>query len=346
MLLLALLVLAAGALLGAAAFVTEQRLFVWHPAVSALSGGGWRVTGPEGLRPAAAAVAADRVAWSQGGYTCLMDLASGDAKVIGADSRGTELWAPALDGRTVVWLESSKTGDEPGRLWVYDIGRGRRVAYRVDVGAEAPVVAGDLVAWPDVSRDGVPEVAALDLETGRRSVLAAGDEISPPVVGGEDAVGWLVQPAEGRSPSVVVRDLRTTTDTTVPLAADGSGLTVTDVHMGGRTLLWALQSSTATRVVTFDLDTHATKVVVQGTVVQSPATDGTVVVWAARDDSSGSCIVRGRTLDGGADGGLGKEFGIGRPATWLTSLAVGGEWAAWAFDDGTWSYLDAVELPR
>lgn len=346
MLLLALAVLAAGAALGAAAFVAEQRLFVWHPAVHALPGGGWRVTGSEGLRPATPAVAAGRVAWSQGGYTCLMDLTSGDTKVIGAASRGTDLWPPALDGRTVVWLESSQTGDEPARLWVYDIGRGRRVAYRVGVGAAAPVVSGDLVVWPGVSRDGVPEVASLDLETGCRSVIAAGDEISPPVAAGEDAVGWLVQPAEGRSPSVVVRDLRTMTDTTIPLAADGSGLIVNDIHMGGRTLLWALRSSTATRVVTFDLDTHATEVVAQGAVVQSPATDGTVVVWETRDESSGTCVVRGRTLAAGAEGGLGSEFDVGRPATWPTSLAVGGEWTAWAFDDGTRSYLDAVKLPR
>jgi hypothetical protein len=337
---LALLVLVVGASLGAAGFAAEQRAFVWRPDVTALSGGGWRVTGSEGLRPAAPAVAADRVAWSQGGHTCLMDLASGDTKVIGAASRETESWSPALDGRTVVWLESSNTGDEPALLWVYDIGRHRRVAHQVGVGAAAPVVAGDLVVWPDVSRSGVQQIAALDLKTGGRSVIVEGNEILPTVVAGDDAFGWLVQPGGGRSPWVVVRDLRTMKDATVRLAADGSGLTVTDIHMGGRTLLWALQSSTATRLVAFDLDTRATTVVAQGTVVQSPATDGTVVVWAARDDSSGSCIVRGRRL---GDGAAGAEFEVGRPKTWPTSLAVGGQWVAWSFDDGSWSYLETVK---
>jgi hypothetical protein len=339
--LLALLVLVAGAGLGAAGFAAEQRLLVWRPVVTELSGGGWRVTGSAGLRPAVPSIAAGRVAWNQGSYTCLMDLASGDTKVIGAAARGSALWSPALDERTVVWLESPNNGaEDETRLWIYDIERGRRVDYRLGGGAEAPVVAGDLVVWPDVSRSGVPEIAALDLKTGGRSVIAEGNAIFPTVVAGEDAFCWLVQPSESRSQSVVVRDLRTTTDTTVPLAADGSGLTVTDIHMGGRTLLWALQSSTTTRVVTFDLDTHATKVVVQGTIVQSPATDGTVVVWAARDASSGSCIVRGRRLD---DGAAGVEFEVGRPATWPTSLAVDGEWVAWSFDDGSWSYLEIVK---
>jgi hypothetical protein len=338
-LLWALLVLVAGVVLGTVVFAAEQYYFVWEPDVTSLPGDGRRVAGSAGQRPTAPVLVGDRLAWSQGGYTCLMELPSGDTKVIGAASGGTDLWPPALDAHSVTWLESDKNGVDPADLWVYDIGRGRRVVYQIGVGAAGPVVAGDLIAWPDVSGSGVQMIAALDLATERRSVIATGDEISAPVIAGEDSVGWLVQPGAGRAPSFVVRDLRTMTDTTVPLAANGSGLTVTDIHMGGRTLLWALQSSTGTRVMAFDLDTHATNVVAQGAVVQSPATDGTVVIWAARDGSSDACVVMMRSLKGG------QASIAARPQIWPSSLAVSGGRLAWVINDGTWTYLDVVKLP-
>ena len=337
--LLALLVLAVGSALGAVGFAAEQRLFVWKPDVKALPGGGWRITGSAGLRPLAPALAGDRLAWSQAGYTCLMELASGDTKVIGAASRVTDLWPPALDTRSAAWLESDKNGVDPAHLWVYDIGRGRRVAHRAGAAAEAPALSDPFVAWLDDQPDGHREVTALDVETGRRSALVTGDGLSSPVIAGDDAVGWLLQPTGDAAPTVVVRDLGTGTETAIMLASAGSGLTVGDIQMAGRLVLWTQRSSRTTRIVAYDLESRQTTTVADG-AVETPATDGEVVVWAQPDGTSPhGCVVMMRGLGGG------PPSVAARPAAWPAGLAVGGGRLAWVINDGTWTYLDVMELP-
>ncbi len=330
----ALLVIIAGAALGAAAFAGEQHYFVWEPEVSSTPEGSWRVAGSPGLRPTSPAFAGDRLVWGQGPYTCVLELETGDSHVVGVAPRGSSIWPPATGPGYVTWAETPRSAEE-GVLWVYDAVHGRRQRFTVSSDAATPAVSGDVVAWYDVAAGGTARVEALDMGTGLRSVLKEGPGIEPPVLGGDGAIGWVVGAGTGGAPRVVVHDLATRTETIVPLAGDGSGLSVGDIRLGGRTLLWTLTSPAGTRVVVFDLDTHATSVVVSGAVA-APATDGKVVVWAAGEGAAGSCVVRSRALAGG------PTYEVGRPAAWPSSTAVGSGWVAWAVSEGDRTYLEAV----
>jgi len=332
---LALLVLLVGAALGAAGFAAEQRAFVWKPAVSETSGGGWRVTGSAGLRPTAPAIAGGRLAWGQGAYTCVLELDAGDTHVVGAAPRGTSIWPPAAGERYVAWIEQPESDDGSARLWVYDADRGRRQSFAVSSGSATPAVSGDLVAWFDGA--GSPRVLTLDMSTGRRSVIAEGPDVDYPVVAGDGLVGWLQPVGEGGAPSVALREIAGGRTTTVKLAADGSGLSVGDIQMAGQTLLWTLQGRTST-IAVHDVPSGVTRTIASG-MVGSPATDGEVVIWTTADDESGAPVVRGVTL---ADD---TKLEVGRPAGWPGSLAIQGDWVAWTLNEGSWSYLEAVRLP-
>lgn len=333
--LIAFLVLLAGAALGAAAFAAEQHAFVWEPGVSATPDGAWRITGSEGLRPVSPVLAGDRLVWGQGPYTCVLELASGDTHVVGAAARGSSVWPPAAGPRYVAWIEVDREAVGEGVLWVYDVESGRRRRFAVGREAATPAVAGKTVAWYDEGADGTPRVETLVMDTGRREILAQGVDIRYPVLGGDGVVGWVTRAgAEGGAPRVVIHDLATGTVTTLPLAGDGSGLSVGDLQLTGKVLLWSLTSAATTRVVAYDVDTHATTVIASG-VVSAPATDGEIVVWASGEDTSGACVVLGRRLDGT------DASEVGRPAAWPTSMTVGPEWVAWAVDEGQQTYLEA-----
>lgn len=336
-LVLALLVLVAGAALGAAAFAAEQHYFVWEPDVTATADGGWLVTGHSGLRPAAPTLGGKRLVWGQGAYTCVLELDSGDTHVVGAAPHGTSIWPPAAGSRYVAWIEAPRGGARP-HLWVYDMDRGRRQSFVVGAEAATTAVAGDLVVWYERAGDGTPRVQALDMGTGRRSTVAAAEDVDYPVFAGEGHVGWLLaRRAEGAGPAIRVTDFADGGATTVPLAA-GRGSSVTDVQLRGRTLVWTVGSSATTEVLVQDLDGGPAAVVASGDIVAA-TTDGRVVAWAERD-AEGATVVRRRVLGTGGDL---EPIGI---ETVPLALAVDGAWIAWTSSDGTWSHLEAARLAR
>lgn len=337
--LLALLVLVAGAGLGAAGFAAEQHAFVWKPSVSAASNGGWRVTGSAGLRPTAPVIAGGHLVWGQGSYTCVLELDSGATHVVGAAPRGTSIWPPAADERYVAWIEMPRDDaqGDPARLWVYDADRGRRQSFAVGPGAATTAVCGDVVAWYDGAERA--RVMRLDMRSEDRSVLARGEDVDFPVLAGDGVVGWLQTGSKGSAPSVALRDLETGTVTTVRLAADGSGVRVGDILMAGHTVLWTLQVETTTSILVHDTTSGVSRVIAGG-AVEHPVTDGDLVVWATADGSSGSPVIRAHSL---ADD---TEFDAARPADWPSSLALGGGWLAWTSDEGSWTHLEVLRLTR
>jgi hypothetical protein len=335
--LVALLVALVGGAAGAVLFIAEQRLVVWKPDVTELPGGVWRVTGSAGLRPQAPVLAGGRLVWGQGPYTCTLDVDTGRTHVIGAAAHDTSALPPAAGGRYVAWIEEPKSGDGRSRLWVYDAERGRRQSFEVDPSAVMTAVGGDLAIW--LEGGDPPRVPALDPRTGRRTVIVASQDLDYPVLAADDSVGWTTVPASGAAPAVVVRDLAAGTDTAILLASPGSGLTVGDIQMAGHVVLWTQQSSASTRIVAYDLETRRTETVADG-AVENPATDGQVVVWVQPDDASPDAgVVMMRMLGGG------PPSVAARPPTWVSGLAVGGGRLAWVVDDGTWTYLDVVDLP-
>jgi hypothetical protein len=334
---IALLVLVAGGALGAAGFAAEQRAFVWKPQVTATANGGWRVTGPSGLRPTAPSLAGGHLVWGQGPYTCVLELDSGDSHVVGAAPRGTSIWPPAAGERYVAWIERPRSTDGPSRLWVYDTDRGRRQSFAAGAGAATTAVTGDLVVWYEGGSPG--RVLSLDMRSGERATIAEGDDVDYPVLAGDGMVGWLRSGPEGSAPSVAIHDLKTGQESTVVLAADGSGVSVGDIEMAGATLIWTLGGGEGTSLVVHDVPSRVSRVAARG-AIEVPATDGQVVLWAAKDDTSGTPVIRGLTL---ADD---TGFELVRPSAWPTALAVGSGWLAWAVADGSWSYLETQRLPQ
>ncbi len=337
-LLLALLVVAAGVVLGAAGFAVERRVAYWEPSVAATPTGGWSIAGNAGLRPVAPVLADGRLVWGQGHNTCVLDLDSGDPHVVGVAPRGISAWPPAADGHRVAWLETPHDAAPGGsaHLWAYDAEGGRRLSFAVASGATSVAVDGDLVVWLDEGR--APRVCALDLSTDRRSELAEGQGIAGPVLASDGLVGWLRRGVEGGGPWAVLRDVATGELATVRLAADGSGAGVGDVQLRGRILLWTVRSVATTTVMAYDVRAGVSSVVAGGDV-ESPATDGELVVWAAGGESTGSSVVRGRRLGG-------AEFQVRRLAAWPTSLAVGDGWLAWSLDGGASPSLQAERIGR
>lgn len=323
-----------GAALGVAAFAAEQRAFVWDPNVRAAPGGGWVVTGSSHLPPASPALASGRLVWTQGAYTCVLELESGDTHVVGAAARGSTVWPAVAGVRYIAWIEIPRSTDG-GSLWVYDADRGRRRRFAVGRAAATPAVAGDLVAWYDVAPDGRPQVQTIDMGTERRAVLAEGAGIDLPVLGGDGVVAWLTRTGSG--PAAVLRESSSGRRTTVPLT--GSGAQVGDLRLAGRMLLWTLTSASETRVVVFDLDSRATSVVSRDTGTMA-ATDGAQVVWTSDASPSTPSVVRGLLLTGGA------EYEVGRPAGAPKSLAAGAGWVAWVVDDGGATRLAALPVRR
>lgn len=335
-LLQALLVLAAGAAVGAAGFATEQRLHVWEPAVASTATGGWLVTGSPTLRPVAPVVVGGRLAWRQGRNLCLLDLLSGEPRVIGVAPRGVTITAPAADGDLVAWLETPQgvASSRPAHLWVYEAKRRRRQSFAVGPRAASPAVDGGRVAWFNGGR--VPDVRALDVATGRRSTIVEGPSTAGPVVAGGGYVGWLRWGGVRRAPRVVVSEGATEKPVVVRLAEDeASG--VADIQMRRGVLLWSVRRGLATTIVAYDVRSRRRTTVAAG-VVAAAATDGKLVVWATPADGSPEWVILGSRIRGD------RPAEIARLTSAPTSLAVGDGWLAWTFADGASPGLQAQRI--
>ena len=332
-LVLALLVLVAGAALGAAAFAAEQRLLVWRPDVSAVAGG-WRVAGVSGIRPAAPVIAGDHIAWGQGLYTCFMDLGTGETHVIGFASSGMSIWPPCMNARYVAWLETAKASRGHGLVWTYDIERGRRVSHGASANGATTALGAGRVIWYE--EDDPARVVGVDLAYGTRSVQSRAADLHYPVLGSGGLIGWVLSSPE-RGVRVQLKDIARDALAEVRLVAPGSGLAVGDIQLAGDWLLWTAQSGTSTAVLVYDTQAGTTRTVVHGDV-QAPATDGRTVVWVAPAASGAGATIQGTNASGGL-------FIVTRLATWPSALAVGGGRVAWTGEDESGPFLQTADLP-
>jgi len=85
-----MLVLVAGACLGAAGFAAEQHYRHWLPK-PVRENGGWRVVDQHGRRFSGLSLSGGHLTWQDGPLILLMDLASGRVRVLGpgAENRST-----------------------------------------------------------------------------------------------------------------------------------------------------------------------------------------------------------------------------------------------------------------
>jgi hypothetical protein len=334
-LVVALLVLIAGAAMGAAGFAAEQRYVVWHPKITRVSGG-WRVAAGQGNHQSGVIMAGDHLAWTQGVYTCVLDLRSGDVSVVGFANGGTSIWPPAIEQRYVAWTESPRDTRGASTVWVYDVERGRRVAYMASANAAMSGLAHDLLVWYDGSG---PSIVGVTLASGARSVVASSPTLDLPPLASGSLVGWLEAPAGG-GVDAVVKDLATGTVTRVILGGSGSGLSIGDVQLAGGLLVWTQQGERSTSIMSYRVATQTTTVVARGDV-GSPATDGSTVVWWTSAVSGVGATIMGARTDGG------RPFVVTHLSGWPNGgLAVAGRWVAWTNAGNGNEYLQTGRLPR
>lgn len=147
---MALLVLLAGAALGAGGFFFEQHFLVWHPAV-ARAAGGWRVTGEAGLPVTVPALGWAPPRLKDPPAITLKDLRTGRTTAVALGGLGShpDVSDVQLLGRRLLWLRQN-TGSLEADVLVYDVDASQvtRVA-RGRIGSAA--LGGDWVAW---SQDG------------------------------------------------------------------------------------------------------------------------------------------------------------------------------------------------
>lgn len=289
--------LLAGALLGAAGFALEQHYYVWHPRVAATSDG-WRVSQETGQRPPDyPALAPGLLVWHQGAYVCVLDLASGDDKVINAVGPAVITWPAVASESCVAWVDSPRDGKGPSAIWAYDVERGRRWQVEQVRGAPQLALSGSLLAWID--RSGT-RIESADLATGARSVLVRGGRYVEPLLLDEELLAWSTPtpPDSSRdlTMAMAVLDRASGRSSVVGLGPTAPGVSIVDVQLSDGRLLWSTRDDSRGWAVVrlLDVAAGAGQVVTQGRV-WGPVLSGDLVVWL--DESRGVCRLMARRLD-------------------------------------------------
>ena len=283
------LVVGAGSLLGILAYHLTGGGQGW-PTTVARTANGWRVGSPSGLLQQSGLSLTDHyLAWDNGGCLELLDLRSGETKVLEyppADGTGG-VWA-VISERYVAW-QSNDVSAGGTRIVAYDLKTQRRFAV-ADTGDLGGTIAlsGPTLFWDcDTSTATDPsrgQIRARDLATGRGFTVADGDIQLGDVSG--DLVMWSQSQGKPASDQLtVVRDLASGRTWRLRLCPKGCQTNV--CSLSGRTLVWdVVRDMGATtgfvdRIEALDLDTGTRRVVAQGRVWLSTARDGHIV-WSGK----------------------------------------------------------------
>jgi hypothetical protein len=340
-LLAAVLVVAVGAVLGAAGFTIEQSRATWRPHV-VRTATGWRVTQPY-LGINQPQLAGEHVAWQAGPYTITMELGGGRAKLIGVAHDAQSLWPPAVSTAGVVWLETAGGPVQTRRVYSYGFSsHRRRLLLETQADLQPPVVSGPTACW----LRGVGHltgVVACDLTSGQRRVLATGRDLGPFLLAGEPHVAWSRQPQSEAPFTITVLDTTDGTTRTVALPGQTSGAVFDTPILAKGTLVWLRVNKTRLAAITaYDLSTFTATQVATGVSLSAPAFDGTTVVWAQLAPGGGDELVMGRHL--ASD----KSFQIARVHGAVQSVMVSGPTVAWwvAGDNAAVSWIETTRLPQ
>jgi len=339
-LLVSLAVLAVGAALGAGGFAFEQSHVSWRPQVSR-TGDGWKISTSHGLKLGSAALMPSHIVWNAGPFTVLTDLHDGTSKLLGARAFAGELTAPSASERYVVWMDIHLQGANV--VWVYDT-RNRRRTQLAGTGGitRSPALAGSVAVWAEsLGETRGFEVRGVDLSTGRRSVIAE-TALAQDLVGGGDLTAWVSRPAAAEPPVITVADVRSGVRRQVAPYAQPGGRLI-GFAVAGRTLVWARDSGVTAgeQILSFDVDTGATRVLASVRGVACVAASGDLVVWAESPSGTEATIMGLRQSDGSSSaiavlpGGPPSDvYASGETVAWRVS-------PAFLFD----SYLQTAAAP-
>jgi len=299
-LLTAVLVLLAGAVLGAIAYQVEQARSTWRPKVTRTATG-WSIRDPSGRGPSNLALAGNHIVWDSQLNVITMDLGSGRTKLLGVGVDEQSMWTPTVSDKYAVWLTMTiGAGDvQVPYVYTYEFASGRRIRHagnRFEGIWSSPATSGTTMVWAWNGSGGpaADEIRGEDLSTGRQFVVATSTGavgaggLGEPVISG-DLVAWSPTSADPHAdPQIIVRDLSTRhTWTIVPFRAAPS-MELGGWSLSGRTVVWsqyALRPKDGSivgakeTVVAENLDSGARRVIASGRRLGLEAIDGDLVVW-------------------------------------------------------------------
>jgi hypothetical protein len=199
-----------------------------------------------------------------------------------------------------------------------------------------------------VGDQGVPEIRAYDLVTGRRSVVATG-EISYPLLADGTLVAWYAtSPQTGWQGAtvVLVKDTASGTVTTVPPPpydpyerAKPTGWFA--LHDGKLLGLGTAPGQAGSSVLVREISTGATRNLGTAEPGTPLAMDAVTVVWVERDAGLfGATRIVGRRLDGS------QQFEIARVNGAVSAVSINGEWVAWVTQGLAKTWIETARLPK
>ena len=270
---MSLVVVAAGAALGAAGYRVERSQSIRTPTVERTSDG-WRLIGRNGHELSGLGLDGSHLIWQEGASVEFMDLQRGQVLLLGPGPGLRATWDPAVGGRYAIWFEAERQASLAAQAIAYDIETGRRWTLG-DIGSvySYPSISGDLAVWCSAKAIGKPAIRGVRVGSGAWLEVAA--QYGAPVVSG-GLVAW----AEGQSGPFTAED--TASGTSWPVAAALTDGKLTSLALAGRTLVWGQSSEAAGSgvVAHADVDGGGTTTLAAGlTGLAGPAYDGETVVW-------------------------------------------------------------------
>ena len=330
--LVSLVIIAAGAALGAAGYGFEHASSV-HPPSIEKTAAGWIITGLDTREFSGLGLNGQRLIWQDGASIEYLDLNDGDVRLLGPGPGSSTTWDPAIGERYAIWFEAERQSSVAARAVAYDTETGRRWTV-ADVGSvrSYPAISGDVAVWCSAQKIGVPSINGVRVGSGDPFEVAPGN-------GAPSVAGGLVVWATSWTGPFVAAEIDG--GTTWPVAASTSGGRLTGIALAGRTLVWGQGSEQPGSgvVAAVNVDSGVTATLARGLEgLAGPACDGRTVVWAEK--TAGGARVMGRRLGGGA------AFLIADVSGGVNEVAVSGDTVAWIRSSGSTYSIVTDALPR
>jgi len=338
-LLVAALVVVAGAIVGVAGFAYDQGHTDWLPHLTRTSAG-LRVTQPVGdiNDPA---LSGDHLVWQDGPYTIVLDVSSGKARMIGAARDGQSVMPPIVSSDAASWQEFSGNARQRTLLYLYDFSsQRRRLVLSAMSELDPPALAGETLYWLR-GQGSATAVVSYDVASGRRRVLATGSGLGPFLMADGSLVAWSHQEAPGAPFTLTVYDLTLGTTTDLDLPGQTPGAVFDTPILAGGALAWLrLSKEGLATITTYDLETLAERQIVSGRGLVGPGFDGATVVWAQPASTGTGDDVMGQRLAGGG------AFRIAQVTAGVQSVLVSGDRVAWWVRTASHAWIETTRLPR
>jgi hypothetical protein len=340
--LLSLVVLTAGAAMGAAGYHVERTYSV-RPPQATRTAGGWRIEAARSGSISGLALDGPRLLFLDGPSIEYVDLRSGKVRLLGPGPGMRATWQPAVGERYALWFEAERTASVAARAIAYDTVSGRRWAV-ADVGIPYSYAAlsGDTAVWCSAAKIGSPGIRGVRIASATGLDVAAGS-------GTPDVAADLVVWANGPSGPFTAREL--SGGDAWPVVPQGQGGKLTGFALAGRVIAWGQAASGGAGTVSLtNVDGGRTTPIATGVpALVGPSFDGKTIVWAERGKLSGT----GATPDPDAETRLMARPAAGGPAVVVattnvavTEVAVSGRVAAWIASDAGFYWIETARLPR